>query len=258
MSSPRKPKFSIKKILLIANYAISTHLVGYLSQFAIGYPLIFLVGLTIFQTPLFSAIYNGLAYCFAAAVLIFLPQLILKLSSRYKKLGILSKIFKPWQTNREELGLEDLPTLTDLSLSVIGFALYTVLSVILVKVFEIFSWFQANQTQDVGFSRYLIGTDRAFAFIALVIFAPIFEEIIYRGWLFGHLRKITKKSTAIILTSIVFGIAHGQWNVGVNVFGLSIILCILREFTGTIYASILLHMIKNCIAFYLMYVVGFV
>ena len=49
---------------------------------------------------------------------------------------------------------------------------------------------------------------------------------------------------------------HGQWNVGVNVFAMSIVLCTLREITGTIYAGILLHMLKNTIAFVLVYIVG--
>ena len=49
---------------------------------------------------------------------------------------------------------------------------------------------------------------------------------------------------------------HFQWNVGVNVFALSVVLCALREITGTIYAGILTHMIKNGVAFYLLYLVG--
>ena len=41
-----------------------------------------------------------------------------------------------------------------------------------------------------------------------------------------------------------------------NVFALSVALCVLREITGTIYAGILTHMIKNGVAFYLLYVMG--
>ena len=257
MSTPRKSKISLKQIILTANYTISTFAISYISQLAVGYPMIFLIGFAAFQSPLFSTIYSGLTYAVAAAILIFLPHLIIKLSQKYKKLNFLQKIFEPWQTNRKELGLEELPTFTDIALSIIGFAIYIIISSLLMKLFELFSWFQANQAQDVGFSRYLIGPDRALAFIALVVFAPVFEEIIFRGWLLSHLKNTTGKSLAILLTSIIFGIAHGQWNVGVNVFGLSLILCYLRELTGSLYASIFLHMIKNCIAFYLMYVVGF-
>jgi membrane protease YdiL (CAAX protease family) len=59
-----------------------------------------------------------------------------------------------------------------------------------------------------------------------------------------------------LLVSLLFGVVHLQWNVGVNVFALSIVLCSLREITGTIYAGILLHMLKNGVAFWLLYVMG--
>ena len=64
---------------------------------------------------------------------------------------------------------------------------------------------------------------------------------------------------AILLVSILFGVVHLQWNVGVNVFATSVVLCLMREVTGTVYAGILLHMLKNGIAFFLLYVlnVGF-
>ena len=257
MSTPRKSKFQLRKLLLIANYTISIYAISYGAELAVGYPMILLIGFTAFRTPLFSAIYSGLTYALSVSILIFIPYFAIKLSRKYPKLNFLQKFFNPWRTNRKELGLEGLPTFTDITLSIIGFAIYIIISGVLLKIFELFPWFQANQTQDVGFSHYLVGVDRALAFVALVIFAPVFEEILFRGWLFGHLKNTTGKKLAIILTSIIFGIAHGQWNVGINVFCLSIILCCLRDLTDSIYASILLHMIKNGVAFYLMYVIGF-
>ena len=56
--------------------------------------------------------------------------------------------------------------------------------------------------------------------------------------------------------SILFGVVHMQWNVGVNVFAMSVVLCGLREITGTIYSGILVHMIKNGLAFYYLYILG--
>ena len=244
MSTPRKSKFQLGKLLLIANYTISIFAISYGAELAVGYPMILLIGFTAFRTPLFSAIYSGLTYALVVSILIFIPYFAIKLSKKYKKLYFLQKIVNP-------------TTFTDITLSIIGFAIYIIISGVLLKIFELFPWFQANQTQDVGFSHYLVGVDRALAFVALVIFAPVFEEILFRGWLFGHLKNTTGKKLAIFLTSIIFGIAHGQWNVGINVFCLSLILCCLRDLTDSIYASILLHMIKNGVAFYLMYVIGF-
>ena len=101
------------------------------------------------------------------------------------------------------------------------------------------------------------GGEKIIAFLVLVVAAPIVEEIIFRGWLYGKLRARLNAVVSVLIVSVLFGIMHFQWNVGVNVFALSVVLCILREITGTIYAGILTHMIKNGIAFYLLYVVGF-
>ena len=90
--------------------------------------------------------------------------------------------------------------------------------------------------------------------IALVFIAPIAEEILMRGWLYGKLRTKLKAPLAILLVSLVFALLHGQWNVGVTVFSLSLVLCTLREITGTIWSGIILHMLSNGIAFYLLYV----
>ncbi|MBQ2637586.1 CPBP family intramembrane metalloprotease, partial [Candidatus Saccharibacteria bacterium] len=58
------------------------------------------------------------------------------------------------------------------------------------------------------------------------------------------------------ITSVLFAIMHGQWNVGVNVFAMSIVLCLLREMNGTIYSGILLHILKNGVAFVLLYILN--
>jgi hypothetical protein len=59
---------------------------------------------------------------------------------------------------------------------------------------------------------------------------------------------------AIIITSLLFGAVHGQWNVAIDVFVLSLVLCSLREVTGNIWAGVLLHMLKNGLAFYLLFI----
>ena len=92
------------------------------------------------------------------------------------------------------------------------------------------------------------------AFISLVVVAPVAEELIFRGWLYGKLRAKIPAIPAMLVVSILFGIVHGQWNVGVTVFVMSIAMCTLREITGTIWGGILIHILKNGIAFYFLYV----
>jgi membrane protease YdiL (CAAX protease family) len=45
-----------------------------------------------------------------------------------------------------------------------------------------------------------------------------------------------------------------QWNVAADTFALSLVLCTLRQITGNIWAGVLLHMIKNGIAYYFLFI----
>ena len=178
-------------------------------------------------------------------------------------IALLAIIFIPWKlvkqkTTREELGLRGLPTWTDLLLAPIGFVVTVVLSMALTAVMmALFPSIDWQQVQQVGYDRgslYKIG-DFLLAFSCLVVLAPICEEIIFRGWLYGKLRFRMPAVPAILITSVLFGIMHGQWNVGVTVFAMSIGMCVMRELTGTIWGGVLLHMIKNGIAFYFLFII---
>ena len=212
------------------------------AQFIVGYPLIWIFGPSFLVSAVGEAIYSALVYILALLLIIFVPW----------------KIFKKWKTNPEEVGIQGLPTWTDIGLAPVGFIVSLILAGIFLAVFSLFPWFDAEEVQDVGFHFLDGGFDRIVAFITLVIVAPVAEELIFRGWLYGKLRAKLNMPLAIFLVSLAFGIVHGQWNVGVNVFALSIVLCGLREITGTIYSGILVHMIKNGIAFFLLYIIGIV
>ena len=165
-------------------------------------------------------------------------------------------IFVPWKlakskTTRDELGLRGLPTWTDILLAPVGFIVFMIVAVILVAILQsIFPGVNWNESQDVGFSNLISSSDFVLAFISLVVVAPVAEELIFRGWLYGKLRAKIPAIPAMLVVSILFGIVHGQWNVGVTVFVMSIAMCTLREITGTIWGGILIHILKNGIAFY--------
>ena len=236
------------------------------SQFLVGYLMLWILGAEKFEQPVWMAVYSAVVYVLAMALILCGPRVIrIKgvIEKDDKEPKVIEKIARP-RANREELGLRGLPTWTDIGLAPAGFIVYLILAAGLVALFSFFPWFDAEQVQDVGFNTYIAGFDRILAFLTLVVVAPIAEEIIFRGWLYGKMRakfieKISDLSSMIVsifLVSLLFGIVHMQWNVGVNVFAMSVVLCGLREITGTIYAGILLHMLKNGVAFYLLYVLG--
>ena len=169
-------------------------------------------------------------------------------------------IFVPWmlakyRTTRDELGLRGLPTWTDILLAPIGFIVFMIVAVFVLMVFtSMLPSIDWSQKQDVGFNNLFTSLDFVVAFVSLVVVAPIVEEIIFRGWLYGKLRARISAIPAILAVSLLFGVMHMQWNVGVTVFVMSIAMCCMREITGTIWGGILIHMIKNGLAFYMLYV----
>ena len=238
------------------------------AQLIVGYLMLWILGRETFTQPVPTAIYSALSYILALLWIIFItPKITVKLKIENELRGGKRKLdskISPKAMGRDDLGLRDTPTWTDIGLAPVGFIISTLLAAGLVAIFNLFPWFDAEQTQEVGFSVYLAGIDRVVAFIILVVIAPIAEELIFRGWLYGKLRpmlsaRMSDRASMLIsifLVSLLFGIVHLQWNVGVNVFAMSIVLCGLREITGTVYAGILTHMIKNGVAFYLLYILG--
>ena len=158
-------------------------------------------------------------------------------------------------TTLQTLGLGRLPSWTDIGLAPLTFIAYTLVSAGLLAIAV--AWvphFPADQVQDVGFKAFGSRSDNILAFMTLVILAPLAEEVLFRGYLYGRLKGYVPAVLAAIATSLLFAVAHGQWNVGLDVFALSLFLCGLRSLTGSIWAGVLVHVIKNALAYYILFI----
>lgn len=166
----------------------------------------------------------------------------------------------PWlvkriHTSRSEIGLDRLPRWVDILLTPAGLIVYLIFSSLMILLAtQVLPWFDVNQVQNTGFGQLNKSYEYILAFATLVVVVPIAEEILFRGYLYGKLKKFIPVWVAIIVTSLLFGVIHGAWNIIIDTFALSIMLCLLREITGNIWASILLHMVKNGIAFYILFI----
>ena len=222
-------------VLLVAWVAFAV----IVAQNVVCFPALWIFGRANYETPLFTSILSAVVYIVTAFLVIIVPGL----------------IDKKYKATKENLGLSELPTYTDIGLSALGFIATLLVSGIILNILQNLNLVDSTQVQDVGYSNLINGTDRAVAFIALVVVTPFFEELIFRGWLYRRLKKKSGIAAAIILTAVLFGVLHGQWNVGITVGVMSVIMCIEQELTDTIHAGILTHMLKNGIAFWLLYVV---
>jgi len=175
-------------------------------------------------------------------------------------LSILLVIGLPWlikkrPTTKEELGLQRLPRWMDLVWAPAGMVAYLILTTIVSTIAaQVLTFVDQEQVQDTGFAQIASQPEYLIAFLSLVIVAPIAEEILFRGYLLGKLRKYASLWVSILITSLLFAIVHFQWNVGIDVFVLSIVMCLLRVYTGSLWPSILLHMLKNGVAFYFLFI----
>jgi len=93
----------------------------------------------------------------------------------------------------------------------------------------------------------------------IVVLAPVFEELLFRGFLFKGLRESKAgKWGAIIITSVIFAIIHIINVVPILILGL--LFGLAREKTGTVYVPITMHVLNNFVALLLlmMFVRGYI
>lgn len=81
--------------------------------------------------------------------------------------------------------------------------------------------------------------------VAAVIVAPLAEEVVFRGYLYPAAKRFCGPVGAILFSSLVFAAAHGNVVALLPLFSLAVILCLLYELTGSIWASISVHFLFN-------------
>lgn len=142
-----------------------------------------------------------------------------------------------------------------------GFAVYFVLYILGLAVSKaLVPELNLDQKQEIGFNTTTTGISLIPVFFSLVILPPITEEIVARGFLFGGLRTKLPLMVSAVITSILFASAHlgGAkdgllWVAAIDTFMLSLVLCYLREKTGSLWPSIGLHAMKNGLAFVVLF-----
>lgn len=226
-------------VFIFVQVALS-YLTAWLS--AIGLPL------SGMNQIVFVTLISGLSYAVSTLIVVFVP---LKLWGK--------------RTTLKDLGVPDLPTWMDIVLSAPAYVVYIVASaIVMLTITGLFPELSLQQSQSLPISSSMLvhQWEYVLAFTVLVVFAPIAEELLYRGYLYGKLRKISGAVVSIVVTSLAFGAAHLwtggdgplQWAVAIDTMVVSVMMSVLREYTGAIWAGVLVHMIKNGIAFYLLFI----
>ncbi len=158
--------------------------------------------------------------------------------------------------SRAQLGLKRSLKWSDIGWGAVGMLAAYGGSILLALLAQwLMTWVDLEQPQNLGLSVLTPGIEMGLALLVLVVIGPIVEELIFRGYLYGKLEALKVGFwLRTVVVSVLFALAHFQWNIALDVFVLSVIMCILREKTGSLWPAIVMHMLKNGVAFYLMFV----
>lgn len=83
--------------------------------------------------------------------------------------------------------------------------------------------------------------------VAVVVVAPLTEELLFRGYLYPVLKRFSGVSFSCVLSGLIFATAHGELAALPTLFFLGMLLAVLYERTGSIWAPVGLHALFNSI-----------
>jgi uncharacterized protein len=160
------------------------------------------------------------------------------------------------------LGLKP-PQGRDVKYALLGYVVYFAAFVIISEFVSSFvPGLNPDQEQEIVFNRTTTGPALGLIFMSLVILPAFFEEILFRGFLYTGLRTKWPKVAAALVASGLFAIAHLQlgsgnallWIAALDTLILSLILIFIREKTDSLAGPIMVHFMKNGLAFVFLFV----
>ncbi len=83
------------------------------------------------------------------------------------------------------------------------------------------------------------------AFFFIAVSAPVCEELVFRGVVYRGYRKSGTLLQAAVFSALLFAIGHMNFNQAAYAFVIGIILVLLVEATGSIWASVIYHIVFN-------------
>lgn len=109
-----------------------------------------------------------------------------------------------------------------------------------------------SPTFRTDFMDRVIGstTNLPLLLIGVGIMAPLFEELLLRGLLFGSIRSIKDEHSTVLITAGVFALMHLQynWAIMLLIIPMGMVLGYARSRSGSIWVPVLLHVLNNSLS----------
>lgn len=81
------------------------------------------------------------------------------------------------------------------------------------------------------------------------IIAPIAEELLFRGILYGSLRRMRKPFLAAVISAALFGVYHGNFVQGIYAFVMGCLIVYIYEYFGGFRYAVGVHMAANLLVY---------
>lgn len=91
------------------------------------------------------------------------------------------------------------------------------------------------------------------SFLGVAIIPPLIEEFIFRGIVYKGYRSSGRRRAAVFLSAFLFGLFHMNLNQFIYAFIIGILLALVVEATGSIWSSVICHLIFNAESVITMY-----
>ncbi|HOO27625.1 MAG TPA: CPBP family intramembrane metalloprotease [Lachnospiraceae bacterium] len=122
--------------------------------------------------------------------------------------------------------------------------LFTYLMMPLISFINIFSQL-FSENEILGITDEILSIPSLLVVFIIGILGPFCEEFIFRGIIFSGYKKTGRLLGALILSSLLFGLMHMNFNQFCYAGILGFVFALLVEATGSLWSSVISHMIVN-------------
>lgn len=165
-------------------------------------------------------------------------------------LGLIWVVLRKYNVGWSSVGLRKFsPVKAGLLIGALFVAFFFLAWLALIATKVLFPGFNPDQAQVNEFTTAVTGNAKLISFFALVVIPPIVEEILFRGFMFPAFSGKVGYLFGALFSSLLFGFAHLQANVGVYTVVLGLLLCFMYKRTNSIIPGMLLHMLNNYVAY---------
>lgn len=192
--------------------------------------LSFVVALKIIQDELVFMVLSGMIVTLALALMIFLVAL-------YRKVNFFECV-RIRMTERPLKNVVFVPALTGVSYAALMYFIHS----------------QRQNNPLTPFAESVSNSKSTLGLVLLVIlavfYAPVLEEIMFRGFFYTQLKRHRGKVFSLVFITFLFGLYHvaqywGDWLAIAGVFVLGLIITYMREKHGSILPSMTMHFAYN-------------